>query len=78
MKGGDMLSMYQLLREMEDSVSRLISCFDENQLADMPYLLGRLSGYSELLQDIVRSKLCEGKEVTYEGVPEVSQDDPGG
>lgn len=59
-----MFSMKQILCEMEASVSRLNFCLAEQRFLDMPYLIGRLSGYSELLQDIVNSKLCELKEVT--------------
>lgn len=57
-----MLSMKQVLCEMEASVTRLDLCREERRYIDMPYLIGRLSGYNELLQDFVNAKLCKSAE----------------
>jgi len=64
MRGGDMLSMKQIICEMEESVSKLQVHLDAKRFSEMPYLLGRLGGYSLLMQEIVNAKLQESKEVT--------------
>jgi len=66
MKGGDMLSISQILCDIENTVGRLTVCDAERRFADMPYNLGLLAGYSLLLQEIVNSKLQEPEEVTNE------------
>ena len=64
-----MLSMKQILCEMEADVSKLQVSLDEKRFFDMSYRLGRLGGSSLLLQEIVNSKVQESKEVTNEEVP---------
>ena len=69
MKGGDMLSMKQIICEMEADVSKLQVCLDEKRFLEMSYLLGKLGGYSLVMQQMVSSKIQESKEVTNEEVP---------
>lgn len=57
-----MLNMKQVLCAMEASVARLELCRKENRFVDMPYLIGRLAGYNELLREYVNTKLCESNE----------------
>ena len=57
-----MLSMKQVIYEMEACLSQLELCREENRYIDMPYLIGRLTGYNELLREYVNTKLCESAE----------------
>jgi len=57
-----MLSMKQILCEMEASLSKLNLCLDEQRFSDMPYLLGKLSSYNQLLNEMLNLKLCESSE----------------
>lgn len=76
MKRGDMFSMKQIICGMESCTHKLNTYRLENRLEDMPYLLGLLAEYEQLLCKMVQRKLAESKEVTNEKVPEMSQNDP--
>lgn len=54
-----MLSMKQILCEIESCVEKLKLCLIEKHFVDMPYFLIRMQGYNLLLQEIIISKLSE-------------------
>lgn len=58
--------MELIISEMKTAVLRLETQRLEKRFDDMPYLLGRLLGYNDLLQEILDKKLREPKEVTDE------------
>lgn len=60
-----MRSMKQIICEMELCTHLLKTYSLESRLADMPYLLGLLAGYEQLLCEMVQRKLAESKEVTH-------------
>jgi len=59
-----MLDMKNIVCAMGSCLSRLDLCVAEKRFADMPYLLGVLTAYKELLVETVEEKLQESKEVT--------------
>ena len=54
--------MKHILNAIESCVSRLNQCLFEKRFSDMPYLLGAMTAYNELLQDFVNVKISESAE----------------
>lgn len=51
-----------ILTAMESCISRLKTCLFEHRISDMPYLLGALTAYNELLQETINSELSKTTE----------------
>jgi len=57
-----MLSMKQVLCEIESSLTKLDLLREEKKYIEMRYVIFRLIGYTKLLREFVNKKICESDE----------------
>jgi len=56
-----MLNIKDILKAMKEVQVELEVCYFEERFAKMPYFLGKLQGYNELLLEIIAERLYEPK-----------------